>query len=173
MPLDNTAKLSDIISALQGIEGINAKADLASVVGSPATANDTMAAINAVIQEAKNDLAAKMQDGSSGAEPLQSLVDRLFVGKKWASGSKIKGSSNTITINGLSFKPTLIIVEETDSNRKFVYSANTKTPYYNDRWISQNQTIAMSSPVVVSNDGFSFSDAALNQSLVYYWIVYE
>lgn len=122
--LDNTAKLSDIISALQGIEGINAKADLASVVGSPATASDTMAAINAVIQQAKNDLAAKLDD-SNGTEPLQALIDKLFVGKKWASGNAYSANDRIpatramggvvenvyyTTVDGLNFKPSIIII---------------------------------------------------------------
>ena len=53
MTLDNTAKLSDIISALQNMQGINAKADVVSVVNSKGanvtTANawfDIVGAIN-------------------------------------------------------------------------------------------------------------------------------
>ena len=125
MPLDNTAKLADIITALQTMEGINAKAELASVVGSPANADDTMATINSVIQGAKNTLAAKMDDGSSGAEPLQGLIEKLFVGKKWASGNTISSNSTvtttlinnntrseftTLSVTGLSFRPSKIFV---------------------------------------------------------------
>lgn len=50
MPLDNTASIKDIITSLQIIEGINSKSDLASVVGSPATPEDSMATINNIIQ---------------------------------------------------------------------------------------------------------------------------
>lgn len=110
MPLDNTAKLSDIILALQTMEGINAKADLASVVGSPATSNDTMAAINAVIQQAKNDLAAKLDDGSHNTDPLLDLIDRLpneII--KIASGNTT-GNVLSFTVAGLLFTPTYIIV---------------------------------------------------------------
>lgn len=134
MPLDNTAKLSDIISALQTMEGINAKADLASVVGSPATSNDTMAAINAVIQQAKNDLAAKLDDGSSNTDPLLELVKKLFdkfgsasgiavipsPSVTFKTGSGVTTDRKTITINGLTFRPKTVIlttIEEYSSTR--------------------------------------------------------
>lgn len=69
MPLDNTTSIKDIITTLQSVEGINAKADLASVVGSPATADDAMVTITNTIQQAKNDLADKT--GQVNTEPLQ------------------------------------------------------------------------------------------------------
>lgn len=81
MALENTASIKDIITSLQSMEGINAKADLASVVGSPATAEDTMATMVNHIQSAKNELASKT--GQVNTEPLQSLVSNLVVGKKW------------------------------------------------------------------------------------------
>lgn len=130
MPLDNTAKMSEIISALQTMEGINAKADLASVIGTSATADDTMATLVNLIQQSKNELAMKMGDGSSGAEPLQTLVDRLFIGKKWASGT-VKGgtdqplftnvdnkttSSPYVSVTGITFEPTIIILLEKFEN---------------------------------------------------------
>lgn len=126
MPLDNTAKLSDIISALQTMEAINSKADLASVVGSPASADDTMATINSVIQGAKNSLATKMGSGSSGAEPLKTLVDNLVNGtKNFASGNGLLPSTDTknfeqasggiiprnyVQLTGLDFNPTIVFV---------------------------------------------------------------
>lgn len=135
MPLDNTAKLSDIISALQTMEGIHAKADLASVVGSPANADDTMATINNVIQSAKNTLAEKMDDGSNGTESLQELVDKLVMGKKWAKGNaSVKevavinyvgnkyGTSPAIEVTGLDFRPSVILV---------TYSIYESAVYYN------------------------------------------
>jgi len=122
MPLDNAVSIKDIITALQTMEGINAKADLASVIGSPATADDTMATLVSLIQQSKNALATKMNDGSTGAEPLRMLVNRLFVGKKWASGvaqlglafsfQNINGgnaSGKAMTITGIDFKPSRII----------------------------------------------------------------
>lgn len=107
MPLDNTAKLSDIISALQTMEGINAKADLASVVGSPATANDTMAAINAVIQNAKDAIATAIDVPNT--TPLQVMADNIAAGIE-ATGSIPAPASDTITISGLNFKPSKIIL---------------------------------------------------------------
>jgi hypothetical protein len=107
MPLDNTATIKDIIAKLQSLEGINAKADLASVVGSPATEMDTIATINSIIQDAKNDLATKMADGSIGTEPLQTLVGNLSIGKKWASGSAVTGTE--LVVSGLDFTPTTFL----------------------------------------------------------------
>ena len=133
MPLDNTAKLADIIAALQTMEGINAKAELASVVGSPANADDTMATINRVIQGAKNTLAAKMDDGSSGAEPLEALIEKLFVGKKWASGTVASSNATFLEITGLTFKPSTIIiapaVDETNGLYFTLYNSTMSTKY--------------------------------------------
>ncbi|GEM_PF-6228814 len=131
MPLDNTAKMSDIISALQTMEGINAKADLASVIGTPATADDTMAILVSLIQQSKNELATKMDDGSSGADSLQTLVGNLVMGKKWAAGEvRITNSVNySFDIAGLDFLPTDVyyfVISAIGKIRSGVGSANSR-----------------------------------------------
>jgi hypothetical protein len=132
MPLDNTATIKDIIAQFESLQGINAKADLASVVGSPATANDSMATINSVLQSAKNELADKMGGSASGAQPLQTLVSNLAVGKKWASGNVMTSGTgvfevarNTSTVNmpkvifaGLTFRPNIIVAKVYDGSYK-------------------------------------------------------
>lgn len=126
MPLDNTASLQDIITSLQNMEGINAKADLASVVGSPATADDSMAMISNTIQQAKNDLAVKT--GQVNNAPLQSLIDNLVVGKKWASGVQA-GVGGYIAITGLDFKPRTIVLQG-HANSVTLYFADFSTTNY-------------------------------------------
>lgn len=120
MLLDNTTSIKDIITSLQNMQGINAKADIASVVGAPATADDSVATITNTVQQAKDDLADKT--GQVNTEPLQTLVDKMVVGKKWASGlaevkvgslSKSGGSLTNqpvIEVTGLDFRPSIIIV---------------------------------------------------------------
>lgn len=96
MPLDNTASIKDIITSLQNLEGINAKAELASVIGSPVTDEDTMSTMVNQIQTSKNELAGKIGEGTEGTEPLQSLIDKLIVGVKYASGMIVSSSSGII-----------------------------------------------------------------------------
>lgn len=128
MPLDKTASIKDVITSLQDMQGINAKADLASVVGSPATADDSMATITNTIQQVKNDLADKTEQNNT--EPLQSLVDNMVVGRKWASGNALSSSSTTqfihpdgstaslsyLTITSLDFIPSTILLVSRTSN---------------------------------------------------------
>ncbi|WP_137744531.1 hypothetical protein [Robertmurraya siralis] len=124
MPLDNTASIKDIITSLQNLEGINAKAELASVIGSPVTDEDTMSTMVNQIQTSKNELAGKVGEGAEGTDPLQTLVDKVVVGKKWAKGivtssserlsfyygSGTSTSSYFVEINGLDFIPSKIEV---------------------------------------------------------------
>ncbi|MEK4146428.1 hypothetical protein NST02_04970 [Robertmurraya sp. FSL W8-0741] len=132
MPLDNTASIKDIITSLQNLEGINAKAELASVIGSPVTDEDTMSTMVNQIQTSKNELAGKIGEGTEGTEPLQSLVDKVFVGKKWANGLtpttgsgvfEIARNTATVTMNkfifeGLSFRPSFIVAKIFDGSIK-------------------------------------------------------
>ena len=203
MPLDNTAKMSDIISALQTMEGINAKADLASVIGSPAQDADTMATLVNLIQGSKNELAIKMDDGSTGAEPLQTLVGNLFVGKKWASGtvkvssftesfryagSTEKSSVYSVTVSGLSFEPSLIFIQtyagaimasgiynkDSDGN----YGRTVKT-FASGTWQISGQVNhnfkADISPAYVDNSGFKLplTNNMQIQGISASWIAFE
>lgn len=114
MPLDNTASIKDIITSLQSMEGINAKADLASVVGSPAQDTDTMATIIGHIQVAKNELAMKMNGDAKGTDPLQKLIGELAIGKKWALGTFTHvDQQQGHTITGLGFRPSVVVGYDT------------------------------------------------------------
>lgn len=110
MPLDNTAKLPDIITALQNMQGVNGKADLASVIGSPATSEDTMAMMVGHIQSAKNELAAKMGGDAKGTDSLRELAGDLVIGKKWAEGThEIQNKLDVMKVNNLDFNPDFFI----------------------------------------------------------------
>lgn len=99
MPLDNTASIKDIITSLQNLEGINAKAELASVIGSPVTDEDTMSTMVNQIQASKNDLAATIGD-AEGTESLQDLVNKVVAGVKITSGSTFPTIKNAVVANG-------------------------------------------------------------------------
>jgi hypothetical protein len=176
MPLDNTATIKDIIAKLQSLEGINAKADLASVVGSPATADDTMATINSILQDAKNELATKMADGSTGAEPLQTLVGSLSVGKRFASGTATVASSR-ITIMGLEFKPTQITLKKPDSAVDVAYGYfSSKDIIGNSQgdtnfWWSTSKTLH-NNAFTITNDGFQCETTYMSSGSIN-WIAYE
>lgn len=143
--LDNTAKLSDIITELQSLEGINQKVDLKSALvakGINATDTDSMA-----------DLISKLNS-----------ANLVLNGKREASGTSNligTGSSNKwqISVSGLSFTPKIIIVEFVptglgyQAGRKtyysisinallnkiegFVYGVSSESSNYND-WIVAN-----------------------------------
>ncbi|RNB72188.1 hypothetical protein [Brevibacillus panacihumi] len=114
--LPSTATLKQIIAALQELECINQKADLASVVGSPAEMTDDVATIIGALQAAKNTLAANLNakgQTASGSDSVQSLADKVgeFNGKRWATGTQSNVPiSSTSTISGLAFTPTTVIV---------------------------------------------------------------
>lgn len=121
MALDNTAKLSDIITAMQGLTGLDQKSNLVSVIGSPATATDDMATIISRLQTLKNtgatNLTAKGQT-ATGTETLQSLIDKIgtmTLGKKFATGTLGQTATNQ-TISGLTFTPTLILLAYATTN---------------------------------------------------------
>lgn len=132
MPLDNNAKIGDIITALGGMQGINQKAELASVIGAPATASDNVATQITKIQSAKDVFASKI--GVPNTTPLQAMADGLVVGGKKASGTITastaglpfsQGSGGTINrsyveIAGLDFVPSKI---------ELIRDGNTKTDY--------------------------------------------
>ena len=127
--LPSTATIKDIISALQTMEAINQKADLVSVVGSPALSTDDVATIIAKIQNSKNTLAANLvAKGASavGTESLKSLVDKVnsMPGvKRWAVGTiPARGNESASTVsysnvNGLTFAPSVVIIRKANNEQ--------------------------------------------------------
>ncbi|MEG0449907.1 MAG: hypothetical protein RR595_08630 [Lysinibacillus sp.] len=142
MPLDNNAKIGEIITALGGMQGINQKAELASVIGAPAIASDNVATQITKIQNAKDVLASKV--GVPNTTPLQAMADALIVGKKWASGIGV-GSGYMLTVNNLPFKPRVISVHKVGT------TLNQNYTYYN-RDQSSSKYLFVSNQMAVERD---------------------
>ncbi|MGF9822610.1 hypothetical protein ABE430_08825 [Brevibacillus agri] len=116
--LPSTATIKDIIAALQTMEAVNQKADLAAVVGSPAVSTDDVATIISKLQNAKNTLASNITaqglTTASGSESLASLASKVTASsvKKYAEGKAApvwNGSVWVTTVTGLAFRPTFIL----------------------------------------------------------------
>lgn len=131
--LPNTATIKDIITSLQTMQCINQKADLASVVGSPAASTDDVATIITKIQNAKNTLATNIKalgNTASGTEGLAALASKVSVGsglKRWASGSQTTYTNGQVhgvlEITGLSFKPSIVFCQ-------WYHAAHSTSPAY-------------------------------------------
>ncbi|MGG4440496.1 hypothetical protein [Brevibacillus fortis] len=132
--LPNTASIKDMVTALQTMECINQKADLAAVVGSPVVSTDDVATIITKLQNAKSTLAANLTakgQAASGSEGVQSLADKVgaYNGKRWAGGTFTINGSGTVTVNGLGFKPNYVMVYQNNTRSSFdinVYIGNAK-----------------------------------------------
>ncbi len=142
--LPNTATIKDIIAALQMMECINQKVDLAAVVGSPALSTDDVATIISKLQNAKNTLAANITvkgttaNGSEGVQALANKVGSLAGVKKWASGTV--AASASITITGLGFSPAHIIIRNLPgvaSPYQTVYSSKGNFRFNMTHWFYQ------------------------------------
>ncbi|GED59381.1 hypothetical protein ABER61_16095 [Brevibacillus formosus] len=137
--LPSTASIKDIITSLQTMECINQKADLASVVGSPAASTDDVATIITKIQNAKNTLAANITAKgtvASGSESVQTLVNKvgLLSGvKKWASGTISTDANGNLTVTGLGFMPSVIVLHAREStSRGYAYYRKIHLPIDGD-----------------------------------------
>ncbi|MGO0058663.1 hypothetical protein ACTID9_01115 [Brevibacillus fluminis] len=131
--LPSTASIKDIIAALQAMEAINQKADLVSVVGSPALSTDDVATIISKLQTAKNTLAANITTqgtSATGTESLSALAAKVTVGssvRRWASGTGTTDSGAILNVSGLAFKPSVIILKMkagTNNYRKIFHDAS-------------------------------------------------
>lgn len=172
MPLDNTASIKEIITSLQSMEGINAKADLASVIGEPAQSSDTMATMVNHIQIAKNELATKMGDSTKATEPLQSLVGGLVVGKKWASGQIEVSTGGVLTAitHNLGVVPSVAIGVKGGTSYVLAYKLRTPS--------SEEITISVRLNGTTFNSGGSnFTESTISMIFpsagTYNWYVYE
>lgn len=95
--MDNTAKISDIITTLQELEGINQKADLKSALvskGVDALDTDNMA-----------DLISKLNS-----------ANLVLNGKKFATSTGTTDSGGNMTVSGLAFRPRYVIIWCTDTS---------------------------------------------------------
>lgn len=179
MPLDNTASIKDIITSLEDMQGINAKADLASVIGSPATANDSMATMINTIQQAKNDLADKTEQDNT--EPLQTLVNNMVVGKKWASGTSMANSNKMFHVTGLPFYPSIIAIGLNSSNStaclywEDVFSKDKYLTTTNNGYSGffSTGTSTQGENVMITQGEFKLYNPGFDTYNVYTWIAFE
>lgn len=180
MPLLSTASVAEIITKLQDLEVINSKADLASVIGSPAVNTDPIADMIADIQQAKTDLAAKLSGAGITAvntEALQALVGKASIGKKLATGT-VNPLNSTLTVNNLTFQPDMVIIFgqfiTSDSNRWYMERAisnpsgqymGASGPYKENRLSAMNSLYSethgwneySSSYITINATGFTFN----------------
>lgn len=176
--LPSTATLSEIIAALQTMEAINQKADLAAAVGSPALATDDMATIISKLQTQKNNLATNLTNkgaASTGAETLKALVDKVgaLSGKRIATGTKNFNTGtqppSVLTVTGLAFRPTRVFLFWQRSNGYwFVFDSNKSATLFYGSGSGDPATITYNA------DGFTFqtTGSAESQQAVY-WTAIE
>lgn len=163
MPLDNTAKISDIITALKDMQGINQKAELASVIGAPASASDNIVTQITKLQDAKDTLASKI--GVENTMPVQEMADALVVGKKWASGNILEITGPTYSVTGLEFNPNVVLIfgDGTGLSSRFgeKYSATGSGGNYAS-FVIQTSSGSASLPysgssIILKNNGFDLT----------------
>lgn len=129
--LKTTHKIS-IVGAVNELflSASSGKTDIASVVGSPASSNNTFAQLKTHIQNAKNkgatNLSAKgtSANGSDTLDLIMTKIASVNTGKKWATGTGMSDSSYKsytyfdgsgsnqyypLNVVGLDFKPSYII----------------------------------------------------------------
>lgn len=157
MPLDNTAKITDIISTLQSITGINQKADFKSVL--------TIKGLSILDTDGIADMISKLSSSKMN-----------MTNKRWASGSASisaftvpNNSTGSISVStSLSFTPSTIIIYP------LIYTANNSlyTLYFNGT-ISNKTTMNLEYgyPVLttitsLSSTGFTIALQTSGNSLV-------
>ncbi|MEH7456314.1 hypothetical protein V7183_03535 [Bacillus sp. JJ1127] len=114
-----TTNKTSIVNAMNELftSADNGKKALATVIGSPATSDNTFVQLKTHIQNAKNKGAANLTakgTSASGTESLDSLMSKIAnvnTGKKWATGTgNLPGTTASITISGLTFIPSLLAI---------------------------------------------------------------
>lgn len=135
MQLPSNASLQDVINELSQLEGINQKSELASVIGSPAAATDTVAQQIVKLQEIKDELAIAITEKGVNTEPGDSLevmkenVEAISTGEPaygvassnstqmnfdyYSSGSV---TSYYLEVSGIPFEPSQIVLVPTTNN---------------------------------------------------------
>ena len=180
MPLETNAKLSDVISVMNDMQGINQKAELASVIGSPATASDNMATQITKLQTAKNTLATNIASKgvvASDSDSLTTLADnvsQIVTGKKYAEGIYYTDGTTTLTVTGLDFRARVIhwYIGGTYLYQGF-YNADINTSWYVKyaSAYSDNDSKYGSSGVTVTDTGFTVDIGHYSSSVK--WFAFE
>lgn len=158
------------------------KTSIANVVGSPTVSSDTFSKMTSDIQTQKNNLATNLTNkgqSAAGTETLKSLVDKVAnvnTGKRFAKGTAT-GSSGMITVTGLSFKPSMVmVVYERFNFGNYYVSAildNTVIGGTGVNLVSlanQNVFTNDNSLAKLNSNGF---EVPVAQNALHYWVAYE
>ncbi|HCG4535570.1 TPA: hypothetical protein NJY08_004415 [Salmonella enterica subsp. enterica serovar Typhi str. AG3] len=163
------------------------KTNIATVIGAPTIVSDAFPKIKSDIQTLKNSLATNLTNKgqpSLGTETLKILVDRVAnvnTGKKWANGDVVNAWSVTsVTVNGLSFRPSYIFILGHDQGSNsiqqiMIYNKdfNTTSIIFGNNLTSNNFG---TTPITITSDGFSIADAKRwsgSNNHVYSWYAFE
>lgn len=168
MTLDNSAKIGDIIMALEGMQAINQKAELASVIGSPATATDNIATQITKIQDAKDVIATKT--GQENTLPLLELANGINIGFNFKTGDYGRNGSSLV-VDDLDFRPKIVVARQVPSSGLFNYCVvYVDTSVFNPNTGTLNFKIStgqQNGDMVITDNGFS-TNLPSNQD--YTWI---
>lgn len=194
MPISDTNTLAELTSFLQSLEGVNGRAELASVIGAPSAGTDPIATLVQAIQTQKATIAGRLVSAGLSAietEALSSLAGKVpnFAGKKWASG--VVNSSGTLTwypdntagsvqfypviVSGLTFLPDIILAWRTGlyGVSPTLYRKNglrQDTSYYMGYANIGSVFLRNTAPLSVTSSGFNLPGS---QSGEYNWLAFE
>ncbi|WPS87025.1 hypothetical protein SMD22_21385 [Brevibacillus halotolerans] len=110
--LPDTASISDIIKALTEVEAINQKADLVSVVGSPASNSLPVSDAVSKLLDAKTKLVSNLKAQGVDAnvtENMIALANKIIEmpNKRWAAGTI--QNAEKLEVSGLAFMPSIAL----------------------------------------------------------------
>ena len=117
----NTTAKDNLVNAVNELFTFanDGKSKWSSVIGSPLVSTDTFTQMQTKTQTIKNTLATNLTakgQSSVGTETLTALVNKVAnvnTGKKYATGTAVFNSTNTVyQVTGLSFSPNLVVVED-------------------------------------------------------------
>lgn len=110
--LPDTASISDIIKALTEVEAINQKADLVSVVGSPASNSLPVSDAVSKLLDAKTKLVSNLKAQGVNANVTESMIalaNKIITmpNKRWAAGTI--QNAEKLEVSGLAFMPSIAL----------------------------------------------------------------
>ncbi|NKQ18444.1 hypothetical protein [Brevibacillus laterosporus] len=110
--LPDTASISDIIKALTEVEAINQKADLVSVVGSPASNSLPVSDAVSKLLDAKTKLVSNLKAQGVNANVTESMIALAnkiidMPNRRWAAGTI--QDDGRLEVSGLAFMPSFAL----------------------------------------------------------------
>jgi hypothetical protein len=183
----NTTDKTSLVKAINELftNANNGKQNWVDVIGSPLLNTDTFATLKTKTQTLKNTLATNLTakgQSSVGTDSLSNLINKvasISTGKKYANGTVVSSSGTwNISVTGLSFKPTSIIVSGgtsgTHSTANVIYKEDFFFPYGNAVKLRSDNSITQSIPstyMSVASNGFTITTGDANAT--YKWIAIE